>query len=506
MPFLSTILPFSGAAIAALAILKGFGKVHCADVLTASQIGDGARQFEHAMVGTGGQLKLVHGGFHEVAARIIQLAELAHLGWTHFGVEADGGTGETLRLDIPGGFHTSAHSGGGFAGAVVGELLVLHAGYLDVDVDAVHQGTGDTLLVTGDRYGGAGAGLESVAIVTTRARIHGSDELEIGRESEGTGGTADGDHLIFQGLAKNLEDAHAKLGKLIEEEDTAVSKGDFTRVRLVAATDQTGMRNGMVRGAEGTGADQRGTSGKLIGDGVDLGNVEGFIDAHAGEDGGHSSGEEGFARAGRTGHEDVMEASSGNLEGALDVFLSFDIAEVGLDDGIEALHTAARVGLDVGVDASEVAVEGGEGRYRDDLEVGDESGFGGVGFGDEDGVEALLACQGCHGEDAANMADGAIERKLADDQAVFQTREGYLVGGGEYAKGDGKVVGGSFLANRSGGKVDGDSLAGIFQPGVLDCGLNTFAAFLNGGIGETDDDHRRQARGSIYFYLDDDSL
>ena len=47
---------------------------------------------------------------------------------------------EPLALYLAGGFHAGADGGGGFAQAVVGQLLVLHAGDFDMDVYAVEEG------------------------------------------------------------------------------------------------------------------------------------------------------------------------------------------------------------------------------------------------------------------------------------------------------------------------------------------------------------------------------
>ena len=56
------------------------------DLLCSRQVGDGARQLEHAVVATGGKLQLVHGSAHQSAAGVVQLAVLAHLGRVHVGV------------------------------------------------------------------------------------------------------------------------------------------------------------------------------------------------------------------------------------------------------------------------------------------------------------------------------------------------------------------------------------------------------------------------------------
>ena len=55
------------------------------------------------------------------------------------------------------GLHAGADDAGGFAGALVAELVVFHPRDLNVDVDAVEQRAGDAFLVLGDRAWRAGA-------------------------------------------------------------------------------------------------------------------------------------------------------------------------------------------------------------------------------------------------------------------------------------------------------------------------------------------------------------
>ena len=56
--------------------------------------GKGVRvQLEHAMEAARRELQLAHGGAHQGATGVVELAELAHLGRAHLGVAGDGGWG-----------------------------------------------------------------------------------------------------------------------------------------------------------------------------------------------------------------------------------------------------------------------------------------------------------------------------------------------------------------------------------------------------------------------------
>ena len=74
-------------------------------------------------------------------------------------------------------------------------------------------------------------------------------------------------------------------------------------------------------GGVGDGAGDAGDGDDAVREGL----AEGFEGGH---DAGDGAGEQGLARAGRAGHEDVVSAASGDLNGALDMLLAADVGEV----------------------------------------------------------------------------------------------------------------------------------------------------------------------------------
>ena len=58
------------------------------------------------MVGTGGEVELLHGGFEQFFAGGVGLAEVAHFGWPHFGVAGGGCAFETVELAGQDGYHS----------------------------------------------------------------------------------------------------------------------------------------------------------------------------------------------------------------------------------------------------------------------------------------------------------------------------------------------------------------------------------------------------------------
>jgi hypothetical protein len=202
------------------AVLQRLGQMSRLDVWTAGQIRNRPRQFEDAVVGARGKLELVHGGFDQAAGGIVQGAVFAYFGGAHIGIAGEIGAGETLALDLAGGFDAGAHGLGGFTQAGIAQFFIFHARDVDVNVNAVEERTGDALLVFGHYAGGAGAGFDRVAVVTAGAGVHGGDQLEGSREGERAVRAADGDDFIFDGLAHHFQNARAELGQLIQQQPT----------------------------------------------------------------------------------------------------------------------------------------------------------------------------------------------------------------------------------------------------------------------------------------------
>ena len=57
------------------------------------------------------------------------------------------------------------------------------------------------------------------------ARIHGSDEDALRRESDGAFDASHGDRPVFQRLAQSLDDVAVEFGEFIHEKHAAVSQG-----------------------------------------------------------------------------------------------------------------------------------------------------------------------------------------------------------------------------------------------------------------------------------------
>ena len=94
-------------------VLQRLGQVLGPDLRLAGQVGDRARQLEHAVIGARAQLQLPHRRAHEILACCVDRAELLHLGRAHVAVDEHVGLaqlGEAFVLDLARRFHPARGS------------------------------------------------------------------------------------------------------------------------------------------------------------------------------------------------------------------------------------------------------------------------------------------------------------------------------------------------------------------------------------------------------------
>ena len=82
-------------------VADGFGDVVALDVLTASEVGDGAGNLEDAFVGSGGEVEVGHCTYQQFVAWCVQLSVFVQEGGVHLGVAMDALDAlETLFLNM----------------------------------------------------------------------------------------------------------------------------------------------------------------------------------------------------------------------------------------------------------------------------------------------------------------------------------------------------------------------------------------------------------------------
>lgn len=153
------------------AVLDRLQHIVRADVLRATEIGQGAGDLEDTVVGAGGEVHLAHGMLHVAVAHVVELAVLLHLARAHGGIGAGLASLEAALLDLAGLHHAGADGLRFLATAGGGKLAVLDQGDIHVEVDAVEQWAGDAAPVVLDLPGRAAALPPTISIVATGMRI-----------------------------------------------------------------------------------------------------------------------------------------------------------------------------------------------------------------------------------------------------------------------------------------------------------------------------------------------
>ncbi len=141
------------------------------DFVGGGEVGDGAGEFDDAVMGAGGEVHLTGGGAHQLLARRVERAVLAYLAGAHVGVRDARRARKAGALAGAGRFDAPTHGGRGFRRADGGQLLVGDARHVEMDVNAVEQGAADPLRVAADLLVRAGAGALAVARVAARASV-----------------------------------------------------------------------------------------------------------------------------------------------------------------------------------------------------------------------------------------------------------------------------------------------------------------------------------------------
>ena len=245
----------------------------------------------------GRQAHPLKGALHQPLAGGIQRAELRDHGRGHVSVAGHACPGEAGGLNGPRRVYPSLYLCGGFRRGFAPHGLVLYGGNVDVQVNAVQQGTGDLFRILCHFTVRAGAFSGGVAPPAAAAGVHGAHQLEPGRKVQGAARAGHGHLAVLQRLPHGLQHIPVEFRQLVQKQHAVVGKGDLTGPHGRAAARQRRGRGGVVRAAEGT-ADQKGMTGICqTGHRPDAGDCQSFLPAHVGQDGGQTLGQHGFARA-----------------------------------------------------------------------------------------------------------------------------------------------------------------------------------------------------------------
>jgi hypothetical protein len=158
--------------------------------------------------------------FHESGGGGIHRSHIVEIGPGEFGVGADPpGGGAPTRLGHPGG--DGRRPLGGFTAQ---ELVGIGSVDTNSDVKSIEEGSGETpgVPLPGRFAASARPGRTAIA---ARARVHGADHDEPGRERRRPAGSTHPHLALLEGLAQSIEHDRRELPHLIEEQHPTMYKG-----------------------------------------------------------------------------------------------------------------------------------------------------------------------------------------------------------------------------------------------------------------------------------------
>jgi hypothetical protein len=118
---------------------------------------------------------------------------------------------------------------------------------------------------------------------------------------------------VFDRLAERLQGDPVELGELVQEKDSVVGERHFTRREVCSAADHGRVRDRVVRGAEGTLADQLADRVRPGDRRHDRGNKR-FLVAEWRQQTGYGASQKRLARARRPDHRHAVAARQSKLE------------------------------------------------------------------------------------------------------------------------------------------------------------------------------------------------
>jgi hypothetical protein len=202
-----------------------------------------------------------------------------------------------------------------------------------------------------------------------------------------------------------------------------VREGNFTRAGVGSTAQESGIGNGMVWGAEGTGVEKAFFRIQHAGDGMDLGGFDRIFLRHFRHDGGDALGEHGFPGSRWADHQQVVSAGRGDFQGAFDMMLAFDFLKIDVVSALGFKKCAAIEfeGQDAFGPADEIPclpkIADGN-----DADATDHRGLGGVRFrNDQKFTPAGPGFEG-DGQHAFDGTHRTIEPELADHAKIIGQR------------------------------------------------------------------------------------
>ncbi len=122
------------------------------DHITLGQVRNRPCQLQHAVERPRRQVQLLHRCLQQLLPGGVCLATLPHLRRPHLRVTRQLRPPEALQLPFPRCLHPATYRLRAFYIALIGQFLIINAGHLHMNIDAVQQWAADALLVARNRH------------------------------------------------------------------------------------------------------------------------------------------------------------------------------------------------------------------------------------------------------------------------------------------------------------------------------------------------------------------
>lgn len=153
------------------AVLNRFGEVGGLDAFLVFDIGNRPGHLQYTRISPGTQPECVDGQLQEPLACLVNLAELLDMAVGHLSIAVNLHPLKPVKLNPSGRIDPSLNLPGRLPDFTARQVPVLHSRNFDVDVDSVHQGTGDLRTITLNLRDGAGTFVVGVAVIAAGTTV-----------------------------------------------------------------------------------------------------------------------------------------------------------------------------------------------------------------------------------------------------------------------------------------------------------------------------------------------
>lgn len=187
-------------------VADGFCEMRRLYELTVFEVSNGACHFQYTVVGAGRKIETVHCIFQQCETFIIRAGIKGEQFTGHLCIAVNSGKiCIPVFLDLSRLYHAFAYHSAGLARSCIGHLLKRNGHNLDLQVDAVEQGTGYTVQVFLYLPRTAYAGFRRMVVISAGAWIHRSYQHKTGRIFYIAFHTGDRNFSVLQRLAEYFQ-------------------------------------------------------------------------------------------------------------------------------------------------------------------------------------------------------------------------------------------------------------------------------------------------------------